>query len=394
MKQAAIVSVARTPIARAYRGAFNDTHAADLAGHVVAAAVERAGVEPGEVEDVILGCAMQEGTTGYNIARQSAIRAGLPVTVGGTTINRFCASGLQAIASAAHAVVNGDVSIAVAGGIESISLVQTAEKNNSRRENPWIAANKPAIYMPMLETAEIVARRYGISREAQDEYAAQSHARTSAAITAGRFDREIVPLETTKSVKDKRTGEVHSETVVLRQDEGVRPGTTVEKLAELKPVASPGGVVTAGNASQLSDGAAAVVVMDADLAARRGLKTLGVLRGFSSIGCEPDEMGVGPVVAVPKLLHRFNLSIDDIGLWELNEAFASQTLYCRDRLGIDPDRFNIDGGAIAVGHPYGMSGARLAIHALLESARRGERLAVVTMCIGAGMGAAALLEIA
>lgn len=393
MKQAAIVSVARTAIGRAYRGAYNDAHPADLAGHVIAAAVDRAGLLPEEVEDVILGCAMQEGATGYNVARQSAIRAGLTVATSATTINRFCASGLQAIASASYAVMAGELSVAVAGGVESISLVQTPQKNNSRRENPWIMEHKPAIYMPMLDTAEIVASRYGVGREAQDEFAATSHARTAAAIAAGRFDAEIVPLETVKSVEDKATGERRAETVELLNDEGVRSGTTVEQLAALKPV-KEGGVVTAGNASQLSDGAAALVVMDADMAQRRGLRPLGVLRGFVSVGCEPDEMGIGPVVAVPKLLARFGLAVDDIDLWELNEAFASQALYCRDRLGIDPDRFNVDGGAIAVGHPYGMSGARLVMHGLAEGARRKDKLAVVTMCVGAGMGAAALLEIA
>ena len=393
MKEAAIVSVARTPLGRAFRGAYNDTHAADLSGHVVAEAVRRAGIEPGEVEEVILGCAMQEGTTGYNIARQSAIRAGLPVTVSAGTINRFCASGLQAIAIAAQAIQTGELQIAVAGGIESISLVQTRHKNNSRRENPWIMEHKPALYMPMLETAEIVARRYNVPREAQDLYAATSHQRAARALAEGRLAAELAPLTTTRHIEDRETGEVRHETMTLRHDEGVRPTTTPEILAKLPPVLSPEGTITAGNASPFSDGAAALVVMDADLAARRGLKPLAIFRGFASAGCEPDEMGVGPVHAVPRLLRRFGLQVADIDLWELNEAFASQVLYCRDQLGIDPARFNVDGGAIAIGHPYGMSGARLAIHAACEASRRKDRLAVVTMCVGAGMGAASLLEI-
>ncbi|WP_417587322.1 acetyl-CoA C-acyltransferase [Pararhodobacter oceanensis] len=393
MKTAAIIAYARTPLAKAWRGAFNDTHAADLAGHAIATAVARAGVDPADVQEVILGCAMQEGTTGYNIARQSAIRAGLPVTVSGATINGFCASGLQALAIAAHAVQTGQCQIAVAGGVESISLVQTEAKNNSRRQNPWIMAQKPAIYMPMLETAENVARRYGISRAAQDAYAAESHRRAHAAQEAGLYAEEIAPLETVKRVTDRASGEVSAQRVRLAHDEGVRPDTTLERLTGLAPVTGPEGTITAGNASQFSDGAAALLVMDADLAAQRGLTPLALFHGFASVGCEPDEMGVGPVHAVPQLLARFGLQIGDIDLWELNEAFASQTLYCRDQLGIDPARLNVNGGAIAVGHPYGTSGARLAMHAVAEGRRRAAQHTVVTMCVGAGMGAAGLIEL-
>lgn len=393
LKDAAIIAYARTPLARAWKGAFNDTHAADLAGHAIATAVARAGVEPGEVDEVILGCAMQEGTTGYNISRQAAIRAGLPVTVSAATINRFCASGLHALAIAAQAVQTGQMKIAVAGGVEHISLVQTPQKNNSHRENPWIIAHKPEIYMPMLETAEIVARRYGISREAQDRYSAESHRRAAAAQASGLYADEIAPLETVKLVEDKATGARNAQRVRLDCDEGVRPETSYEALAALKPVSGEGGSVTAGNASQFSDGAAALVVMDAELAAQRGLRPLAIFRGFASAGCEPDEMGVGPVHAVPKLLGRFGLGVQDIDLWELNEAFASQVIHCRDRLEIDPARFNVNGGAIAVGHPYGTSGARLAMHLVAEGGRRGARHGVVTMCVGAGMGAAGLIEL-
>lgn len=393
LKDAAIIAYARTPLARAWKGAFNDTHAADLAGHAIATAVARAGVEPGEVDEVILGCAMQEGTTGYNISRQAAIRAGLPVTVSAATINRFCASGLHALAIAAQAVQTGQMKIAVAGGVEHISLVQTPQKNNSHRENPWIIAHKPEIYMPMLETAEIVARRYGISREAQDRYSAESHRRAAAAQASGLYADEIAPLETVKLVEDKATGARNAQRVRLDRDEGVRPETSYEALATLKPVSGEGGSVTAGNASQFSDGAAALVVMDAELAAQRGLRPLAIFRGFASAGCEPDEMGVGPVHAVPKLLGRFGLGVQDIDLWELNEAFASQVIHCRDRLEIDPARFNVNGGAIAVGHPYGTSGARLAMHLVAEGGRRGARHGVVTMCVGAGMGAAGLIEL-